>query len=333
VASAVIGDVVPESRRGRALGLIGAVFGIAFLLGPVLGGLLLPFGWRSLFVINIPLGIGLIVVAQRVLPGAASPAPGRIDGIGILLLAGVLGCLAIGLNGIADLPGGGVSEFAAALVPIVAAGLLAVLLIRVERTVADPVLPPAMFGSRQLRLIAAIAVVAGLVEAGMIFLPTVAVAGLGVTDARAAWMMLPLVLALALAAPAAGAAVDRWNSRIVIRVGLLILLCGLLVFSLMPLTILSFYLAGCLVGIGLASLLGAPLRHAALAATADAHRGIGQGLMSMALHTGQISGAAAIGAMMAAQSAAQSGFQSAMLGLACIAGFAGLLSTRLRPGS
>jgi MFS family permease len=146
-------------------------------------------------------------------------------------------------------------------------------------------------------------------------------------------MMLPLVMALAVAAPLAGVAVDRWSSRVVIRAGLVLLVAGLLAFALLPLTVTNFYLAGCIVGAGLASLLGAPLRHAALAATPGAQRGIGQGLMSLTLQTGQILGAAAIGAIMAAQPATQGGFRSAMLLLAFIAGIAAVVSARLRAGS
>lgn len=333
VASAVIGDVVPESRRGRALGLIGAVFGLAFLLGPVLGGLLLPYGWRSLFLINLPIGALLIAAAARVLPGAARTVTGRIDVSGIVLLAFVLGLLAIAFNGLAGLPGGDLRAYARVFVPLLAGILLAVLLRRVERAAADPILPPAMFASQQLRVIGAISVVAGLVEAGMVFLPTVAVSGLGVTESNASWMMLPLVVALAVAAPLAGIAVDRWSSRAVIRAGLVLLIAGLLAFALLPLTITNFYLAGCIVGAGLASLLGAPLRHAALAATPGAQRGIGQGLMSLTLQTGQILGAAAIGAIMAAQPATQGGFRSAMLLLAFIAAIAAIVSARLRAGS
>ncbi len=54
VASAVIAETVPEEKRGRTLGLIGAVFGLAFLLGPLLGGLLLRWSWRWLFLVNVP---------------------------------------------------------------------------------------------------------------------------------------------------------------------------------------------------------------------------------------------------------------------------------------
>lgn len=333
VASAVIGDVVPESRRGRALGLIGAVFGLAFLLGPLLGGLLLPLGWRSLFLVNLPLGVALMLVAARVLPNATVAGAGRVDWAGIALLALTLGCLAIGFNRITLLPRAGLPELASVLGPLFAGGICGLLLRRVERAATDPVIPPAMLASEQLRLIGAFALVAGLVEAGMVFLPSVAVASFGVTDAHAAWMMLPLVLALACVAPLAGMAVDRWNARVVIRTGLVVLTGGLLVFALVPVAIWSFYTAGCLVGAGLAALLGAPLRHAALSATPRTLRGLGQGLMSLALQSGQIVGAAAIGAFMAAAPASQTGFRSAMLGLACIGGLAGILSARLRPGS
>src|SRR5512140_3998761 len=68
VASAVIGDTFPPEQRGRALGLIGAVFGIAFLIGPIIGGVLLLFGWPWLFLVNLPLAAGVIAASLRLLP-------------------------------------------------------------------------------------------------------------------------------------------------------------------------------------------------------------------------------------------------------------------------
>src|SRR5512140_1201340 len=64
VAAAVIGDTFPADKRGRALGLIGAVFGVAFIIGPILGGLLLTYlGWPWLFMINLPIAIGVIIAS------------------------------------------------------------------------------------------------------------------------------------------------------------------------------------------------------------------------------------------------------------------------------
>ena len=68
VAAAVIAETVPLERRGRTLGLIGAVFGVAFLLGPLLGGLLLRSSWRWLFVVNVPVVLALMAAGARILP-------------------------------------------------------------------------------------------------------------------------------------------------------------------------------------------------------------------------------------------------------------------------
>lgn len=328
VASAVIGDVVPVERRGRALGMIGAVFGVAFLLGPVVGGLLLPLGWQSLFLVNLPIGIILIFVAARVLPDIPGKASGPVDWAGMLLLALLLASVAIGFGGIAEMADGGLRAAGFVIAPLTMAVVLAWALVRIERTAGDPIIPTAMFASVQMRRIGSVALVAGFVEAAMVFLPVVAVSGLQVSDAQAAWMMLPLVVALTLVAPLAGIAVDRWSAPIVIRMGLITLTGGLFVFALAPLGLVSFYAAGCLVGAGLASLLGSPLRHAAMSAAGPENRGVAQGLMSLALHSGQIIGAASIGAFIAAAPAAQSGFSSAMFWLACIAAVA--ITVRIR---
>ncbi len=74
VASAVIGDTFPPEKRGSALGLIGAVFGIAFIIGPILGGILLLFGWQWLFVVNLPIAAVVIVMSLRILPTSSSGA-------------------------------------------------------------------------------------------------------------------------------------------------------------------------------------------------------------------------------------------------------------------
>ncbi|HEY8449174.1 MAG TPA: MFS transporter, partial [Bacillota bacterium] len=72
IATAVIGDTFPPEIRGRALGMLGAVFGLAFLVGPILGGVLLRYGWAWLFLINLPLAAGVIASSLRVLPAGVA---------------------------------------------------------------------------------------------------------------------------------------------------------------------------------------------------------------------------------------------------------------------
>ena len=98
VASAVIGDTFPAERRGRALGLIGAVFGVAFLLGPLVGGILLRWGWQWLFLLNLPLAAVVTWQAARVLPTQRHPTDLPIDWLGIGLLSVMLAALAWGIS-------------------------------------------------------------------------------------------------------------------------------------------------------------------------------------------------------------------------------------------
>ena len=69
VALAIIGDLFTPQERGKYQGLFGAVFGIAFVVGPLIGGFLTEnFGWHWIFYVNIPIGIVALIVIQRLLP-------------------------------------------------------------------------------------------------------------------------------------------------------------------------------------------------------------------------------------------------------------------------
>ncbi|WP_309113347.1 MFS transporter [Saccharothrix sp.] len=79
-SSAVIADVVPLSERGKYQGLIGALFGVSTVVGPLLGGLFVDhLSWRWAFYVNLPLGVLVLVVGALALPGARSAARPRID--------------------------------------------------------------------------------------------------------------------------------------------------------------------------------------------------------------------------------------------------------------
>jgi EmrB/QacA subfamily drug resistance transporter len=330
VATAVIAEVVPSAERGRVLGLIGATFGLAFLLGPVLGGLLLHWSWRWLFLVNVPIAIGLVGAGLGRLPSAVARQPQRFDGRGAALLA-------IGLAGIVW----GLSELDTAALPesllagrIWPSWLLVALAVpafwQVEKRAADPVLHPDLFRSTQLRLVGTIALAAGLVEAGMVFLPNIAVLGLGVGAPAASLMMLPLVLTLTVGAPLAGRLLDRLGARVVVQVGLALTILGLGLFAWLPLDTTSFYLAGCSIGFGLSWLLGAPLRYIALQEAGNERRGAGQGLLTLFVSVGQLVGAAVIGGVVASSATELGGYRHALLAVAVACCIALMLSVALR---
>ncbi len=98
MASAVIGDTFPPEKRGGALGLIGAVFGFAFIIGPILGGVLLLAGWHWLFLVNLPIAAALIVLSLRILPADRPGTAGPFDLPGMAPLGPGLAAFAFGVN-------------------------------------------------------------------------------------------------------------------------------------------------------------------------------------------------------------------------------------------
>jgi len=326
VASAVIGDTFPPEKRGQTLGLLGAVFGIAFLLGPILGGILLRFSWHWLFLINLPIVLILIWQAWRLLPGSGEENRKPFDAAGALLLSVVLGSVAIVLTELDS------SNVMASLVslPVAPFAVLAVLLTpvfwRVEGKAADPIVPPRLLGSLQMRLTGAIAVGTGTLEAGTAFFPALAVAALGVTDYNASLLMLPSVLATTVGAPLAGRLLNALGSRLIVQSGLACVAVGALIYALADLTITLFIVGGIIGGIGFAALLGAPLRYIVLNESPAADRGSAQGLLTVFLSVGQLSGAAIIGGVAASQGGGTKGYQLALLvlgGLTAVLAMAG----------
>jgi MFS family permease len=181
-----------------------------------------------------------------------------------------------------------------------------------------------------LRIVCVLALATGLVEASMIFVPTLAVAALDVTASRASFMLIPLVLALIAGSVVAGRCLDRFGPRPVIRVGMGFMIVGLLLFAFLPLATGSFYAAGLAIGFGLSSLLGAPLRYVALEAGGESDRGASQGLLTVCLSTGRLFGLSLTGGIAAAAAATVAGYRQAMLVFAVACGLALLATAGLR---
>jgi Arabinose efflux permease len=311
VASAVIGDTFPAEKRGSALGLIGAVFGIAFVIGPILGGVLLLAGWQWLFVINLPIAAVVMVLAWRELPHERHAEAGSFDWLGMALLAVALGTLAFGLVNIdtADLAG---SLATVTVWGSLAASVVAwVVLVLVERQAASPVFPVGLFARRQLRLGYLLTAGAGLGEASLVFMPLLAVTALGVTSGVGSFLLMPVVLAMGAGSPIAGRLLDRFGSRIVIVVGVAIMAIGMFLLSLTASVLWLFIASGLLIGFGMSALLGAPIRYVTLNETTAAERSSAQGLVNVFTSIGQLVGAAVVGAVAASATSPALGYTNA----------------------
>lgn len=299
VAAAVIGDVVPPEKRGRTLGMIGAVFGLAFLVGPVIGGILLMFSWRWIFWGPLPMAAVLVPAAWRVLPGRVGNDNQPWDALGTLLLSAALFLWAVGLNQL-DASAWKMSllqEGVGAL--LVGGALLTALLLWWEKRVPDPVFPLSGVRHPLARLTLALSFGAGLVEGGAAFVPTLLVLGLGIAEDTASFMLVPVALSLALGAPLAGGALDRWGARPVVLTGTGLLTLGMALLSMLPVTVTRFYPAAVLVGLGLSALLGAPVRYLMLQVSHPRERASTQALISVVTKIGQMLMAATIGGIAA----------------------------------
>jgi MFS family permease len=313
VASAVIGDTFPPERRGGALGMIGAVFGIAFLIGPILGGVLLLFGWQWLFVVNLPLAATVIALSLRSLPNTRPARRRRFDWLGMAVLGALLAALAYGLNQL-DTASVAASPRAPNVWPFLLAALaLTPIFWLIERRAPDPILRTGLLARRQVALTAALAAGAGLSEAAVVFVPALVVAAFDVTESAASFMLVPVVLAMAVGSPASGRLLDRAGSRVVALLGAALVAGGMLLVGFFAATLTLFYLSAVLVGLGMSILLGATLRYIMLNEAPAAERASAQAVLTLFTSVGQLVGGALVGAIAASRGGGVAGYSASFL--------------------
>lgn len=320
IAAAVIGNTLPPRERGPALGILGTVFGLAFLVGPIMGGLLLPYGWHWLFLINLPIAAVLMLGAFRVLPAAAGSARKPLDIGGIATLSVALAALVLFVSSLDT------NELLHSLLSgrsALAAGVLVVLVPvfwRIENRAADPIVRPGLLRSRPVATASLIGTGIGAIQSGGAFYPALAIAAIGVTPSTASWMLLPGVLGAIIASAIAGRLVNRISTRTIVTVSVLMVVCSLLIFGLAHISVASFILASVLGSTGLGGVQGAPLRMVIIENSLPGERGTAQGLLSNFTSMGRLVGAALVGSIAASAGSGAVGYQAAFLGMTVVAG-------------
>lgn len=310
VASAVVGDIFPPEKRGRALGMIGAVFGLAFILGPIIAGVVLKFlVWNDLFFINLPIAAVLIFFSNKLLPSVPVSKVSVIDWKGILVLGLFLSTFAYGINRI------NANSFIDSILSVNVLPFLLiscsslVLLIMLEKNTLTPVINPGLFLIRQIRLTGLIAVGTGIFQASFVFLPSMAIASFGVTTSVASFMLLPVVIATALGSPVSGRLLDRFGSRALISAGLILAATGFIVLSSGNISRIVFYAGGVFLGLGFSVLSGSALRYIMLNEVSVSDRASTQGLITIFISIGQMTGAAIIGSIIASYKEIRTGYK------------------------
>jgi len=302
VAAAVIGDTFPPEKRGGALGLIGAVFGLAFLFGPPLAGVMLKFAtWHWLFLINLPIAALLMLGAARLLPGTKPGVGKPFDLGGTVVLSVLLAALAYGITSVDQTqPLLGLGNPLAAG-PLVLALVLMPVFWGIEKKADDPIMQPRLFRSRQMIVAGVLAIGTGMAETSGVFLPSLAVVSLGMTLGDASFFMLWTVAALVVGSPLAGRLLDKVGSKIIVQAGLALTAIGFFFFALASTSKAAFITGQLLSGLGLSALLGAPLRYVVMQEAGEDGRAAAQGLLAVVLSIGQLAGAALVAAVAASR--------------------------------
>ncbi|EFV14441.1 MDR family MFS transporter [Segniliparus rugosus] len=246
LSQAIIADVVPPRQRGKYMGMMGGIFGLASVLGPLLGGWFTEGpGWRWAFWMNLPLGAFAIAATLLFLQLPASrPAKIGADVAGMLAMAASVSCLvlATSLGGQPDHPWGS----AAVVGLFAAAAALAVVFVLVELRAENPIIPMRVFAVPNVRLAVSGGLIVGVAMFGSsAYLPTYLQMVTGLSTTKSGLLMIPMMLGMVAASSAGGAFTTRTGRyKILPALGTPVIALGLCLSSTMKVDTSNAAIAG-----------------------------------------------------------------------------------------
>jgi EmrB/QacA subfamily drug resistance transporter len=297
VAMSIITNTFTDAReRAQAVGVWGAVFGVSMALGPIVGGTLVSsVGWRSIFLINIPLGLAAIILTLRFVPESRAPRPRRFDPVGQVLVIVLLATLTYG---IIEAPSRGWSS-AAIVATFSASGLALLALLLYEPRREDPLVDLRFFRSVPFTSSIIISVASFAAFGGFLFLNTLYLQDVrGLSPVQAGLATVPMAVMTVLAAPLSGRIVGRRGPRLplVISGVSFVTACALLT-GIDQMTPFAQLLAAYVIfGLGF-GFVNAPITNAAVSGMPRAQAGVASAIATTSRQFGQTLGVAVVGAI------------------------------------
>ncbi|MER7451574.1 DHA2 family efflux MFS transporter permease subunit [Nocardia beijingensis] len=297
---AVITRTFPPDRRGAAMGLWGGVAGLATLVGPILGGVLVDgLGWEWIFIVNVPVGVVAFALAVWLVP-ALPTHEHKFDIPGVLLSGVGMFLLVFGIQE------GNTYDWSLRIWLLIGAGLvvLAVFLVNQARNTGEPLLPLSLFRDRNFALSnAAIAAMGAAVTSLMVPTYFYLQAVREMSPTKSALVFAPMAIVTGFSAPLVGKFADRLHPRIVPTIGFGLFALSVFCFSMLmkPDSSLAWFLvAAALAGFANAC-IWAPLASTATHNLPVQQAGAGAGVYNTTRQVGSVLGSAAISALVAAR--------------------------------
>lgn len=251
LSQTIIGDIIPPRQRGKYQGLMGAVFGVTSVAGPLAGGVVTDhLGWRWLFFVTLPIGFVALFFIARFLHVPHTPRKARIDYLGISTLTTGLVALLLAVSFGGSTWAWGSTE-SLTLFALSAVALVAFVL--VERRAEEPVLPLRLFADRtiSLSLVAAFGV-AMVMFGAIIYIPVYAQGVIGVNATNSGLILMPLMLGFIVCGIVTGMLITRTGRYLPFMLtGIAIMAVGVFLLTRLDHTATSLQLTGSMVVIGI----------------------------------------------------------------------------------
>jgi EmrB/QacA subfamily drug resistance transporter len=297
VAMSIVTNTFTDPReRAQAVGIWGAVFGISMALGPIVGGTAVSsIGWRSIFLINIPVGLAAIALTLRFIPESRAPRPRRFDPIGQVLVVVLLATLTYG---IIEAPSRGwTSSAIVAALSASGAALLGLLLYEPRRE--EPLIDLRFFRSIPFASSIVISVAAFAAFGGFLFLNTLYLQeGRGLSPLQAGLYTVPMAVMMMLASPLSGRLVGRRGPRLPLAIaGVSLVTASAMLIGIDPTSpFAQLCVAYVVFGLGF-GLVNAPITNAAVSGMPRAQAGVAAAIATTSRQVGQTLGVAVVGAI------------------------------------